>query len=155
MKKIILLLITILLLSACASSQTETPPTVTSVPTTPTPNPYAEDAFIAFCDSANEYDIERAQQLFTEDINIILTGDTVYEGLSGVEGFLNVFIEKKMGNCEVKKFEVKGDKVKLIWTHSWEEYDGSTVKAIGTCNATMQGDKIHKVTYYFDFIVTE
>ena len=157
MKRIILLLITILLLSACASSQTEAPPTETSVPATPTPNPYAEDAIIAFCNSANEYDVEKALQLFTEDIEIKIVNDNLnYEGFSGVENLFNDYIQREMNDCKVKKFKVKGDDVQLTWTHFWIVHEPPTpdylIKTICKCYATMQGDKIQNVTYQCDNI---
>jgi len=150
MKRIMFLLITIILLSACASSQTETPPTETSVPATPIPNPYAEDAFIAFCKSAVEGNLENALQLVTEDIEIIFTGPeyvsyrATHEGYSGVEELLNIFTEDERFDCTVRRFEFNGDEVNLWWTHS-SPYGGNTVYASCECNATMKGDKIHRI----------
>lgn len=161
MKNIWIALILVSLSTACTASPTDTPlpPTETSISATPTPNPHAEEAFTQFCESADEGDVAKAQGLFTEDIRIVMTGETTHEGLNGVKEFLDIYTEMDMGDCQVKKFDVKGDHVSLTWTHSFIAHEPPepemTIKAICKINGTMQGEKIAKATYNCDFVVTE
>jgi hypothetical protein len=145
MNKFWILIIFVIVLTACTASQTET-----SVPPTPTPNPNTENALIAFCYYAVEGNVEKAQELVTEDIEIIFTGDADggyedrYEGYGGVEELLNDFAAWDVYDCTVRRFEYNGDEVNLWWTH-YSHCIG--VKCTASCifNGTMQGDKIHKI----------
>ena len=159
MKKIWLLLIIGLLLSACTSSQTEAPPTTTplppkltdtplpptetSVPTTPTPNPHAEDAINAWCESLIERDVDKALSLFSEDINIY--ADVIYNGLGDIEYFV-----KSRGldfSCRLGAIEVNGDDFVVQWYASWNTQSDESINITCTISGIMKDDKIIQLSY--------
>jgi hypothetical protein len=134
MNKTWILLILVLFLTACT-----------------TPNPYAEDAIIAFCKSVDEGNVENALQLFTEDIKINFvpertSNEAYHEGHSGVEELLDNFAEWEVFDCRVEGFEVKGDEVKFSWTHNWPGGVAANTASC-ECSGTMQGDKIHTIIF--------
>jgi hypothetical protein len=143
MKKTWILLI--LLLTVCSACQTETP-----VPPSPTPNRFAEDVLLDFCDAFVEGNLENALELVTEDIEIIFAaeqGDGYYdryEGYDGVEEMLNYYAENEVYDCTVRRIDINGDEVTFWWTH-YSPCMGFTCTASCYSNTTMQGKQIQKI----------
>jgi hypothetical protein len=139
--------VVVLLLVGCGEAAQPSP---TSTLPPPTPNPYAENAFFAFCKAAVENNFESALQLVTEDFKFIYIMQTdepseeEYEGRSGVEELLFDFRKWQMFDCLPVRFEFNGDEVNFWWLER-SLYGKYTVYTSCISNGTMQGDKISKI----------